>query len=102
MMRCPLSALLTAALGTAALSVMSTSAMAQAAGKPPVSHTTKAAAVPAAAKATSSDDVVVGTCNTHKVTWGQVVAKMRADNLTVLNQSITAIVASKATDAFFG
>jgi hypothetical protein len=65
---------------------------------PPAAHSaTKTAAAPI-----SSDDTVVGVCNTHTITWGQLVAKIHEERPADLEQSISSIVASKAIAAFYG
>src|ERR1700722_11518959 len=107
MTRCPLSTLLAAAWGTAALSLVSANAMAQGAASkpkstPPAAAPTTKPAVPAAANTASANDSVVGICNSHKVPWGQLVAKIRQDQPALINQSIAGIVAGKASEAFFG
>jgi parvulin-like peptidyl-prolyl isomerase len=98
MMRSPLSALIVAALGTAALNPV----MAQGSATKPKASTTHKAATAASAPAGSGEDAVVGVCNSRKVTWGQLVAKIKTENPALLNQSIAAIVGARAGEAFFG
>lgn len=104
-MRCPLSSLLTAAMGTAALSLMSAQCLAQGAqGKPksPAPPPVKSPAPAVAPPSASGDESVVGICNGHKITWGQLVAKIRQDQPNLIDQSISTVVATKAQETFFG
>lgn len=103
MMRCPLSTLLMAALGTAAL----TGAMAQGTAKSGAAQTHapntafQTASSPVA-ETSSDESAVVGTCNGRKITWGQLLAKIKADNPNLISQSAAAYVASEATTTLFG
>lgn len=89
MIRCPLSALLTAALGTAALF-------------PVMAQGTAAKAKPATPPAAAAHDDVVGTCNSHKLTWAQFVTRIKAENETLLGQSAAAYIATRAQEVLFG
>jgi hypothetical protein len=94
-----------AAVGTAALSIMSAFALAQGAASKPKGEAPSAAvhtAPKASAPPVSGDDSIVGTCNQHTVTWKQLIAKIRQDSPNILEQSVPAVVANKAKEAFFG
>jgi len=98
---CPLSTLLTAVLGTAALvPVMAQGTATKPKSTPPPVHTsTKPAAAPAS---TSDEQAVVGICNAHKITWGQLVTRIRLENPKLLDQSAAAYIATKAQEVLFG
>lgn len=115
MIRCPLSTLLTAALGTAALStVLAQGAATKPKSNPPASNgpaarstaTTSTNTTPKTTTSTSSksDSSVVGSVNGQPVTWGQVIAKMRSDpqQSKILDDSLAQAVAGDAIKTFFG
>ncbi len=101
MIRCPLSMLPAAVVGTAALSIVSAFAVAQGAAGKPKSTPSPAHAEQKSAP-TSVDDSVVGICNAHKITWGQLVSRINSESPATMQQSVSSIVASKAEEAFYG
>jgi hypothetical protein len=76
-------------------------AVAQGAATKPKSDPPPAHTAPKPAP-TSGDDTVVGTCNAHKITWGQLVTKLDQESPATIQNSVSSIVASKATEAFYG